>query len=192
MDTVPYASAVGSLMYVQVCTCPDIAFAIGVLGRYQSNPGKDHWTAARKVMRYLQRTMNFMFTYKRCDFLEVIGYVDSDFAGCRDDFKSTSGYVFMMAGGSISWKSVKQSLTTTSTMQAEYVACYEATLHAIWLRNFISRLQIVDSISNPLTIYCDNSAVVGFSRNNMGSSRSKHIDKVFLCYREGSRVVNFC
>ncbi|XP_043702992.1 secreted RxLR effector protein 161-like [Telopea speciosissima] len=131
MKNVPYASAIGGLMYAQVCTRPDIAYIISVLGRYLSNPGEAHWVAAKKVMRYLKGTKDFMLTYKRSDSLDVVGYTDVDFAGCPEDLKSTSGYVFLMVGGAISWKSVKQTLTASSTMQAEYVACYEANVHAL-------------------------------------------------------------
>ena len=107
MKNIPYASAIGSLMYAQVCTRPDIAFAVNVLGRYLSNPGHDHWVAAKKVMRYLQRTKDFMLIYRKVDDLKVVGYSNADFGGCLDDRKSTSGYIFMMAGGAISWKSTK-------------------------------------------------------------------------------------
>ena len=85
-------------MYAQVCTHPDIAFAVNALGRYLSNPGLNHWKAVKKVMRYLQGTKDYMLTYKRSDQLEVIVYYDSDFAGCPDDRKSTSGFIFMLAG----------------------------------------------------------------------------------------------
>ncbi|KAL0300300.1 UNVERIFIED_CONTAM: Retrovirus-related Pol polyprotein from transposon TNT 1-94 [Sesamum angustifolium] len=94
MKNIPYASVVGSLMYVQVCTRPDIAFAVGMLGRYQSNPGIEHWKAAKKVMRYLQGTKDLQLIYKHTENLEVVGYSDSDFAGCLDTRKSTSGYIF--------------------------------------------------------------------------------------------------
>ena len=124
---IPYASVVGSIIYAQVCTRPDLCFVTGVLGRYQSNPGPDHWKAAKKVLRYMQGTKDFMLTYKRTDNLEIVGYSDSDFAGCVDSMRSTSGYIFTLAGGAISWKSSKQTLTAGSTMQAEFVACYEAT-----------------------------------------------------------------
>ena len=156
MEQFPYASAVGSLMYAQVCTRPDITFIVGMLGRYVSNPGPSHWKAVKRVMRYLQRTKGHMLTYRRSDHLEVIGYSDSDFAGCLDSRRSTSGYIFMLAGGAISWKSVKQTLVATSTMEAELVACYEASNHWIWLWNFITTLQIIDGIDRPLRIYCDN------------------------------------
>jgi len=162
MENIPYASVVGSLMYAQTCTRPDISFAVGMLGRYQSNPGLEHWKAAKKVLRYLQGTKNHMLTYRKSDHLEVIGYTDSDFVGCVDTRKSTFGFVYLLAGGAISWKSAKQSVIAASTMEAKFVACFEATVQANWLRNFISGLGVVDSISKPLKIYCDNSAAAFF------------------------------
>ena len=78
-----------------------------MLGRYLSNPGLDHWKAAKRVMRYLQRTKNFMLTDIKSDQLEIIGYSDFDFAGCQDSRRSTSGYIYMLVGGAISWKSAK-------------------------------------------------------------------------------------
>ena len=90
MENIPYASVVGSLMYAQVCTRPDIAFIVGVLGRYLSNPGQAYWVAAKKVMRYLQQTNDYMLVYRKMENLEVLGYTDSDFTGCSDDLKSTS------------------------------------------------------------------------------------------------------
>ena len=95
----------------------------------------DYWKVVKKVFRYLQGTKDHMLTFKKSDQLQVIGYSDYDFAGCRDDRKSTSGFIFMMTRGAISWKSVKQTLISTSTMEAEYVACYEATCQAVWLKN---------------------------------------------------------
>ena len=79
-------------MYAQVR--PDIAYIVGMLSRYLSNPGKDHWIAAKRVMRYLQRTKDYMLTYQKLDQLKIIGYSDSDFAGYRDSMKSTSGYIY--------------------------------------------------------------------------------------------------
>ncbi|CAL9026013.1 unnamed protein product, partial [Prunus brigantina] len=165
MESIPYASAVGSLMYAQTCTRPDISFAVGMLGRYQSNPGIDHWKAAKKVMRYLQGTKDYMLTFRRSDNLEVIGYSDSDFGGCVDTRRSTFGYLFLLAGGAISWKSAKQSSIASSTMEAEFVGCSKATNHGLWLRNFVSGLGVVDTIAKPLKIYCDNAAAVFFSKN---------------------------
>ena len=122
MERIPYSSVVGSLIYAQTCTRPDISFVVGMLGRYQSNPGIDHWKAAKKVMRYLRGTKDYMLTFKRFDNLEVIGYTNSDFAGYIDSRKSTFDYVYMLAGAAISWKSAKQTIIAASTMEAEFVA----------------------------------------------------------------------
>ena len=184
MQKIPYASAVGSLMYAQVCTRPDIAYIVGMLGRYLSNPGMDHWKAAKRVMRYLQRTKDYMLTYRRSDQLEIIGYSDSDFAGCQDSRRSTSGYIYLLAGGAISWKSAKQTLIASSTMAAEFIACYEASNHGIWLRNFVTGLRILEGVERPLKLFCDNKSAVLYSNNNRSSSKSKHIDIKFLVVKE--------
>ena len=104
MEGIPYASVIGSLMYAQTCTRPDIGFAVGMLGRYQRNPGIDHWKAAKKVMRYLQGTKDFILRFRRSDSLEITGYSDSEFAECIDSKKSIFDYLFMLARGAISWK----------------------------------------------------------------------------------------
>ncbi|KAI3826394.1 hypothetical protein L1987_00442 [Smallanthus sonchifolius] len=176
MRMIPYASVVGSLMYAQVCTRPDIAYIAGMLGRYQTNPGLDHWKAAKKVLRYLKGTKDHKLTCRRSDSLEVVGYSDSDFAKCKDDKKSTSGYIFMLAGGPISWKSHKQQLTTTSTMMAEYIVVYNATCHDMLLKNLITGIKLVNSISRPLKLYCDNSAAVSFSNSNSSTGAGLYLD----------------
>jgi len=89
-------------MYAQTCTRSDISFAVGILGRYQSNLGIEHWKSTKKVMRYLQGTKDYILTYRRSDQLEVIGYSDSDFSGCQDSRKFVSSFIFLLAGGAIS------------------------------------------------------------------------------------------
>lgn len=123
----------GSLMFAQTCTWPDIGFTIGMLVWYQSNLGMDHWKATKKVLRYLQGTKDYMLTYGRSDHLKVVGYSYSNYAGCVDFWKSTIGYIFLLACGAVSWKSGKQSIMATSTMKAEFVPCFEATIHALLL-----------------------------------------------------------
>jgi hypothetical protein len=92
MKVVPYAFAVGSLQYAQVCMRPNLAFVTELLDRFQSNPEIEHWKLVKKVLRYLQGTKGLMLTYKKLDSLQIVGYSNSDYAG--DDRKSTSGYVF--------------------------------------------------------------------------------------------------
>jgi hypothetical protein len=100
MKMVPYASAVESLQYAQVCTRPDIAYVTGLLGRFQTNLGPEHWKLVKKVLRYLQGTKGLKLTYRKTESLRIVGVSDSNYAG--DDRKSTSGYVFTLAGGAIS------------------------------------------------------------------------------------------
>ena len=90
----------------------------------------------------------------------------------------------MLAGGAVSWRSTKQTLIATSTMKVEFMSCFEVTSHGVWLKSFISRLRVVDSISRPLKIYCDNSAAIFMAKNNKSSSRNKHIDIKYLAIRE--------
>ncbi|KAM1263711.1 hypothetical protein ACFX2G_029302 [Malus domestica] len=184
MEDKPYASLVGSLMYAQVCTRPDLAFIISVLGRLQSNAGEAHWNAAKRVLRYLQRTKAHMLVFRRTDELVLEGYSDSDFAGCLDDLKSTSGYVFLMACGAVSWKSVKQDTMAASTMVAEYLSCCETVNQAVWLKNFIMGLKVIDSIARPIQIYCDNNAAIFFSKNNKRSAATRNLDIKYLIARE--------
>lgn len=184
MENISYASVVGSLMYAQTCTRPDISFVVGMLRRYQSNPGIEHWKAAKKVLRYLKGTRQYMLTYRRSDKLEVVGYFDLDFASYVDSQKSIFGYLFILAGGAISWKSAKQTIIAASTMEAEFVVYFEATVLALWLRNCISGFGIVDSIAKQLRMYCDKFTAVFFSKNDKYSNGAKHIDLKYLAVKE--------
>ena len=94
MNDIPYASLVESLMYSQTCTRPNISFPVGMLGPYQSNPGLDHWKAAKEVLWYFQGTKYHMLTYRRSYHIDVIGYSGSDYAGCGDTRESTFEYLF--------------------------------------------------------------------------------------------------
>ena len=94
----------------------------------------DHWRAAKKVMRYVQGIKDYMLMYRQTDNLDLVGYSNINFAGCVDSRKSTSWYIFIMAGGAVSWRSVKQTLIATFTMEAEFVSCFEATSQMFGLR----------------------------------------------------------
>ena len=114
MSRVPYASAVGSLMYGMVYTRPDIAHAVGVLSRFMSNPGKEHWTAVKWVFRYLRGTSDYGLCYQGRPGLErmldIHVFIDANWAGDLDQRISTSGYVFSLFGGAVSWMSKRQSV----------------------------------------------------------------------------------
>ena len=152
MRRIPYASAVGSLMYAMLCTRPDICYAMGIVSRFQSNPGLDHWVAVKHILKYLRRTRNYMLVYSGRDLIPI-GYTDSDFQSDTDDRKSISGSVFTLGGGAIVWRSIKQSCVIDSTMEAEYVAACEAAKEAVWLRKFFTDLEVVPDMDKPLSLY---------------------------------------
>ena len=139
---VPYASTVGSLMYAMLYTRLDIYYSVGMVSRYQSNPGPKHWQAIKHILKYLQKTRNYMFVY-RCEDQIPIGYTDSNFQSDLDFRKSTSSCVFTLRGGAISWRSVKQSCIVDSTMEAKYVATSKAAKEVVWLKKFLYDLGVV-------------------------------------------------
>ncbi|KAE8728454.1 FACT complex subunit SPT16-like [Hibiscus syriacus] len=126
MVKVPYASAIGSLMYAMVCTRPDIAHAVGAVSRYMNNPGKVHWEAVKWILRYLRGTTNKALCFKGGDMI-LTGYVDADLAGNVDIRMSTTGYVYTLGGTAVSWVSQLQKIVALSTTEAEYVAVTEAS-----------------------------------------------------------------
>ena len=130
MRQIPYASAMGSLMYAMLCTRPNICYLVDMVSRYQSNPRPKHWQAVKHILKYLQRMRNYMLVYQ-CEDLIHIGYTNSDFQSDLNFRKSTSGCVFTLGGGAICRRSVKQSCIANSTIEAEYFATYEATKDAV-------------------------------------------------------------
>ena len=130
----------------------------------------------KKAFRYLQGTKGLMLTYRRSNSFHIEGYSDLDFVGDLDDRKFTSGYVFTLIGGAISWKSSKKTITASSTMYAEFVACYKAIGPVNWLKKFMLGLKVVDDIHKPLKLYYDNNPAVCYAHNNKSSGAAKHID----------------
>ena len=126
MSAIPYVSAIGSLMYAMICTRPNIAYAVSITSRYQSNPGSEHWAAVKTVLKYLRKTKDMFLVYGGATKLRVEAYTDADFQSDVDDRSSNSKYVFTLHGGAISWKRKKQDVIIDSTTEAEYVAATEA------------------------------------------------------------------
>ena len=184
MSGIPYASAVGSIMYAMLCTRPDIAYALSMTSRYQSNPGECHWTAVKNILKYLKRTKDTFLVYGGCDELHVRGYTDASFQSDRDDFTSQSGYVFCLNGGAVSWKSSKQGTVADSTTEAEYIAAGLAAKEAVWMRKFISELGVVPTIVDPIDVYCDNNGAVALAKEPRSHQRSLHIQQKYHLIRE--------
>jgi len=172
-DQLRYSQIIGSLMYLASATRPDIAFAVSKLSRFVSNPGEDHWKALERVMRYLVGTMDYGIHYS--GYPKVLeGYSDSNWISDADEIKATSGYVFTLGGGAVSWKSCKQTILTRSTMEAELTALDTATVEADWLRELLMDLPVVEKPVPAILMNCDNQTViikVNSSKDNMKSSR---------------------
>uniref|UniRef100_A0A2N9F7V6 Integrase catalytic domain-containing protein n=1 Tax=Fagus sylvatica TaxID=28930 RepID=A0A2N9F7V6_FAGSY len=175
MSKVPYASAIGSLMYAMLCTRPDICFAVGMVSRYQSNPGPAHWRAVKRILRYLRGTSDHALCYHGGD-LRLTGYSDADWASDKDERKSTSGYAFILGGGAVSWCSKKQSCIALSTMESEYVACSAAVQEAVWLRRFLQRLGVTAHAEDAVLLYSDSTSALAYAKDPKYHGKAKHIE----------------
>ena len=184
MNKVPYASAIGSIMYAMICTRPDVSYALSVTSRYQSDPGVDHWTAVKNILKYLNRTKEMFLVYGGDEELIVKGYTDASFMTDPDDFRSQSGFVFTLNGGAVSWKSSKQSTVADSTTEAEYIAASEASKEGVWIKKFVTELGVVPSALDPMELYCDNSGAVAQAKEPRSHQKSKHIERRFHIIRD--------
>ncbi|KAJ9551775.1 hypothetical protein OSB04_015820 [Centaurea solstitialis] len=195
MKSVPYASAIGSIMYAMLCTRPDVAYSVSVTSRYQQNPGEPHWVAVKNILKYLRRTKEMFLVFGGTeDEISVTGYSDASFQTDRDDFRSQSVYVFTLNAGAISWKSSKQDTIADSTTEAEYIAASDAAKEAVWLRNFLLDLRVVASISRPIDIFCDNSGAVAQAKEPREHHKSRHVLRKYHLIREiiGRGDVRIC
>ena len=175
MSRIPYASAIGSIMYAMMCTRPDVAYALSMTSRYQGNPGESHWMAVKNILKYLRRTKDWFLVYGGSTELCAKGYTDASFQTDRDDSKSQSGFVFTLNGAAVSWKSSKQTVTADSTTESEYIAASEAAKEAIWMRQFLQGLTVVPSSNDPITLLCDNSGAIFQAKEPKSSNKSRHV-----------------
>lgn len=150
-----------------------------------ANPTELHSQILKRVLRYVKGTVNLGIFYKRRDDEELLAYTDSDYAGDLTDRRSTSGYVFSLSGGAVSWSSKKQPVVILSTTEAEYIAATSCATQGIWMRRVLSKLQ--HTRSKCITILCDNSSTIKSSRNPVLHGRSKHIDVRFHFLRDLTR-----
>ena len=177
-----YQSAVGSLLYLAMWTRPDIAYAVGMVSKYCSKPSKEHWTAVKRILRYLQGTVDYGLCYDKVSHSKCTGYSDADWAGDIDDRRSTSGYVFSMSGGAISWRSKRQTCVSLSTAEAEYIALASAAQEAVWLRRLLQDMKAAPS--RPMIINEDNQSAIALTKNPQFHGRTKHVDIKFHYIRE--------
>ena len=193
MKDIPYREAVGSLNYLSTCTRPDIAFAVSEVSRYNQNPGKQHWLAVKRIIKYLIGTKDLKLTFRKSTENNIIGYADADWAGDHDSRKSTSGNLFFY-NGLISWKSTKQSCIALSTVEAEYVSIGEASKEAYWLYKLSKQLEL--NINLPIIINEDNQGTIKLIKNPVFHKRTKHIDTRYHyirnLYEENYIDIKYC
>ncbi|KAJ8468724.1 hypothetical protein ONZ45_g17140 [Pleurotus djamor] len=177
-----YSSIVGSVMYAALGTRPDIAFAVQNLSQFLSNPSPAHFTAAKRLLRYLNATKDFGITYSRTSSLEVEGYVDADWAGNPDDRRSITGYVFLLANAPVTWSARKQQTVALSSMEAETMGLSHGARELIWLRTLLTELGFPPG--GPSILKADNQAAIAFAHDSGQHARSKHISIQHYFVRE--------
>lgn len=170
---VPYQEAVGCLLHLAQASRPDIVFAVQDVSRFNSNYGKPHWEAVKRIFRYLKGTINLKIVYSKVE--PLIGYSDADWASDIDKRRSCTGYIFKFSGGAISWNSRMQPTVALSSTEAEYMALSSTIQEALWLKQF--RDELNPSLSNEsIQIGCDNQSAISYTENDAYRAKSKHID----------------
>jgi hypothetical protein len=172
MRNVPYRTVVGSLLWLADRMRPDIAYAVGVLSQFLSSPGRVHWEAAKRVVRYLKGTIDVWLVYGRSR-TGLLGFSDSSWGSEVLNWRSMSGYAFTLYGGAICWSAKKQSVVALSTAEAEYIAMTRATKEAIWIRQYMGEL--FGDFIDPTILYVDNQSAIAMAKNDSFHARTKHI-----------------
>ena len=162
------------MMYAMTSYRPDIAFAVGKLSRYTSNPSAQHWQAVNRVFKYLKGTMNYGLSYLGSPSV-LEGHSDASWITNMEDHSSTSGWVFLLGGGAISWASKKQSCITNSTMESEFVALAAAGKEAEWLRNLVYEIPLWSKPIAPISILCDSVAALAKAYSQVYNGKSRHL-----------------
>lgn len=179
----PYRSGVGSLMYLSQCTRPDISYAVGCLSQHLERPSDRHWYAFEHVLRYLRGTSQAVINYHTGATPSLAGnqswslpvhFSDSDWAGDRSTRRSTTGYLFMLANGHISWRSRIQQTVALSSTEAEYRATTEAGQEAIWLQTLLNSIHLPQP--SPITLHCDSLSTIDLAENAIFHGRTKHVE----------------
>jgi hypothetical protein len=173
VDATVYRQLIGSLMYL-VNTRPDICFAVNTLSQYMVDPRSVHMVGAKHVLRYIAGTVDYGLDYVRGDGVSLVGYTDSDWAGCVADRKSTSGCCFSLGSGLVSWFSRKQKSVALSSSKAEYMAASQGSCEAIWLCKML--VGLFGQEMPPTVIHCDNQSCIKLSENPVFHDQSKHIE----------------
>ena len=180
VDITSYRGMIGSLLYLTVSR-PDIMFSTYLCARFQANPKESHLIAVKCIFKYLKGTPNLGIWYPKGTGPDLNGYTDSDFAGCKIDWKSTSGSCQFLGRRLVSWYCKKQHSVSTSTAEAEYIVARSCCAQILWIRN---QLRDYGFLLNKISIFCDNTSAIAISNNPVQHSKTKHIDIRYHFIRE--------
>src|ERR1700678_431442 len=169
-----YRSVLGSVMWGQLATCPDLSFSVSLLACFQANPGIEHWRVLLHVIGYIKNTIDYGLTYSRDSDISPTAFVDADYGGCKDTRRSTSGHIFTMAGGPVTWSSKRQATVALSTVKAEYVAMSRCAQQMVWMQNWLSEVKM--RFSTPSILRGDNRGAITLTKNTRDHGKVKHID----------------
>ena len=161
-------------MWAQAATQPDLSFTVGLLARFQNNPGPAHWRMLAHVMQYVNGTLEYHIAYQQGADIKPCRYVNADYSGDLDLCRSTRGYIFMMAGGAISWSSKCQPMVALSTTKAEYMALTRGAQQAMWMFNWLLNIDLIQTL--PASLQVDNSSTLLLMLYTKGHAWAKHID----------------
>ena len=173
-----YMSQVGSINYLQSKTRPDLSFPVSLVSRFMQNPNQEHADALTRQYAYLAKQPRAGLHYTSDGNAQLNGYVDSDWGGCKDTGRSTTGWIFTLAGGPVSWASQRQKTVSSSSTEAEYVAASDACKRAIWLQGFMN--EVKDAMRQPrqetIPLHIDNASAIKLTKNPEFHGRTKHIN----------------
>jgi len=172
VDQTKYRGLIGSLFYL-TASRPNIMFSVCLCVRFQANPKKSHFTTAKRIIKYLQGTTNVGLWYPSEVSLNLVGYSDSDFAGCKINRKSTSETCHLLGSSLIFWYSKKQAYVTLSTTEAEYIVAGSCCAQSLWIKQQLSDFGL--NLSH-IPLLCDNTSAINLTKNPIQHSRTKHIE----------------
>ncbi|KAM0047832.1 putative RNA-directed DNA polymerase [Helianthus debilis subsp. tardiflorus] len=173
VDASRYRKLVGRLLYLQA-TRPDITYSVNVLSQFVADPRQNHWDAAIRVLRYLKTTLGQGIMLPKEGGTDLVTFCDSDWLGCPFSRRSRTGYVLLVGGAPVSWKSKKQSVVSRSSAEAEYRAMATTVSEVLWVRWLLTELGAVQD--GPTTLFCDNEAARHIANNPVFHERTKHIE----------------
>ncbi|KAK4386010.1 Retrovirus-related Pol polyprotein from transposon RE2 [Sesamum angolense] len=188
-DKTKYRRLVGKLIYLTV-TRPDISFAVGLVSQFMNKPRLVHWEAALRILKYIKASPGKGLLFKRHGHVKIEAYSDADYAGAKDDRKSTSGYCTYVGGNLVTWRSKKQTTVARSSAEAEYRAMAHTTSEILWLKNLLKELGFM--YDDPVPMHCDNQAAIHIASNPIFHERTKHIEVDCHFVREAVMSQEIC